>query len=87
MRKWLNAQRAKYRKGELSEEKITLPDKLGMIWNASEGRFLAALEDCREYYAKHGNLQIPLNMVGKSGVRLNYWISDRIRNHFVQAVF
>ena len=77
--------RTRHRKklGTLSQSQIDALDAIGMVWDATEGSFLAALDDRKEYYAEHGNLQFPLNMIGKSDVKLNYWVADcrrKLRN-------
>ncbi len=78
---WIRGQRGRYSVGKLSGERIQQLESIGMTWHAGEERFFGVLEDCRTYYAVHGDLHVPEDYVGKSGVKLSYWLSDRKRDY------
>ena len=74
--KFLLRMRQRKRLGTLSQNQIDALNAIGMVWNAQDERFYAALQDCKDFYAEHGHLQIPPKTVGKSGVKRNYWLAD-----------
>ncbi len=78
---WIRVLRTRYQAGALPQDRIEKLEAAGMVWRVSEERFLNALEDCRIYYAVHGDLHVPEDYVGKSGVKLSYWLSDRRRDY------
>ncbi|MBR5090271.1 MAG: Helicase associated domain protein [Ruminiclostridium sp.] len=78
---WVRGLRSRYHAGIVPKEQIERLTSLGMIWDVLEAQFTSALQDCRDYYAEHGNLNIPIDVVGSSGVKLNYWISDCRRKY------
>ncbi len=78
---WIRVLRTRYQAGVLPQDRIEKLEAAGMVWRVSEERFLNALEDCRIYYAVHGDLHVPEDYVGKSGVKLSYWLSDRRRDY------
>ncbi len=78
---WIRGQRGRYSTGKLSRERTQQLEAIGMTWHAGEERFFGVLEDCRTYYAVHGDLHVPEDYVGKSGVKLSYWLSDRRRDY------
>ena len=78
---WIRGLRGRYHAGIIPKEQIERLAPLGMIWDVLETQFTNALQDCRDYYAEHGNLNIPIDVVGSSGVKLNYWISDCRRKY------
>lgn len=78
---WIRSVRGRYSAGRLSPERVRKLEQIGMAWRAGEERFFGVLEDCRNYYAAHGDLRVPEDYVGSSGVKLSYWLSDRRRDY------
>ena len=59
----------------LTDERIAMLNKLGMIWDQNRfpvGEKLSGL--CR-YYKEHRNLDIPAHYATKDGLRIGAWIS------------
>ena len=74
---WLERQRKAYVNGELSAEQIELLRSVGFIEICeAEDSWTVMFPAAKEYYAKHGDLLIPINYVTDSGLRLGYWISN-----------
>ena len=69
---WLIRQRRKYRDGELEQDRIDKLTALGMIWNLDEvwERYFDAAQ---KYYAKFGDLDIPIKYVTDDGLNLGQW--------------
>ena len=63
----------------LTEERIAALDEIGMVWDVPDmlwGRNYAA---AKEYYAEHGNLDVPISYVTADGFKLGLWLSN-LRN-------
>ena len=69
---WLIRQRRKYRDGELEQDRIDKLTALGMVWDLDEvwERYFDAAQ---EYYAKFGDLDIPIKYVTDDGLNLGQW--------------
>ncbi len=84
--KWLSEQRL-IRKGKrkgksLTDEQIKRLDSIGMRWDKGENvKWINQFEDVKEYYAIHGNFDIPVDYVSKHGKKLADWII-RQRNYY-----
>lgn len=82
---WVTAQRKKFREGELSSERITRLESIGMDWLTSVER---DWEDnyarAEKYYRTHGRLtDMPCTYVDEEGVPLGRWLW-RIKTHKVK---
>lgn len=73
---WINTQRASYRKGTLSQEKIELLENIEMDWNPSNTQWKEVYNLACEYYKKNNSLFIPIDYEIK-GVKLGLWISNQ----------
>ena len=62
----------------LTDERITMLNKLGMIWDKIDFQWERNYQACVEYYEKHRNLDIPANYTTADGLRVGAWIR-RIR--------
>ena len=86
---WLAEQRQIHRgnrKGRsLTEEKIQKLDLLNMKWRSSvESGWDRGLSQAKEYFAEHGNLDVPASYVSTSGYRLGVWLS-RCRTKYLKG--
>ncbi len=77
--KWLYTQRKIYRgeeKGEsLTQEQIQKLEAVGMDWRTSaEKAWDEKYAEVKEYFEKHGNVDIPSNFVSKNGDNLFVWL-------------
>lgn len=58
---WIANQRKSFKKAKLSKEQIGLLESVGMVWDTSkkaESDWFKYYEVAKEYYEKHGNLDI-----------------------------
>ena len=59
----------------LTDERIAMLDKLGMIWDKLDYQWEKNYQACVEYYKEHRNLDIPAHYATKEGLRIGAWIS------------
>ena len=72
---WLKNQRAVYLKGELSPDKIQRLEAIGMEWDGRNDRqWRQAYEAARQYFQKHGDLEVPYDYTTPDGLRLGQWV-------------
>ena len=75
---WILTQRRVYtgeKYGVLGEERIRKLEKIGMIWDSYRDlSWERYYREARKYYEEHGNLNITVNEVTESGIRLGAWI-------------
>ena len=62
----------------LTDERIAMLNKLGMIWDKIDFQWEKNYQACVEYYEKHRNLDIPAGYTTAEGLRVGAWIR-RIR--------
>lgn len=58
----------------ITPERIKQLDSLGMIWNVSDNTWIRNMEVLREYYANHGNLNLPYDYSTEDGVNISKWL-------------
>ena len=78
--RWI-AQLRSYRKNGiqsayLTEERIALLDRIGMVWDVPDYLFEKNYTLCLEYYRTNGDLNIPTGYVAQDGTRLGAWIHN-----------
>ena len=59
----------------LTDERIAMLNKLGMIWDKIDFQWEKNYQACVEYYKEHRNLDIPAHYATKEGLRIGAWIS------------
>ena len=77
---WLVLQRKKRREGLLPAEQIAQLEQIGMTWER-EDDWEERLMQARDYYSRHGNLDIPVGYVTEDGTALGAWYRS-IRNKY-----
>ena len=77
--KWLKGIRARRKDNRVPEYQILRLDSIGMVWDKLSYDFQVTVMECVRYFEEHGDLNIPLDYVSKSGIKLNYWIADKRR--------
>ena len=71
----LRTARRSGRKGYyLTDERIAMLDKLGMIWDKLDYQWEKNYQACVEYYVKNNNLDIPAGYTTAEGLRVGAWI-------------
>lgn len=82
--KWINAQRANYKNGKLSAEKIRLLESIGMKWSLQSLAWEKYFNLAKLYYEQNGNLNVPQNYVIKNendNINLGIWISTQRKTY------
>ena len=78
---WLQIQRqirSGKRAGSLTQQQIERLDSIGMRWdNYSDWAWTKGYEEAAQYYAKHGNLMVPVEWKTKDEFPLGNWISNK----------
>ena len=78
---WLQIQRqvrSGKRAGSLTQQQIERLDSIGMRWdNYSNLAWTKGYEEATRYYAKHGNLMVPVEWRSKDEFPLGNWISNK----------
>ena len=75
---WVRLQRSNYEAGKLSEEQIARLESIGMNWlSRFDQMWENGLAEAKEYFAEHGNLNVPTSYVSPSGFKLGAWICNR----------
>lgn len=75
--RWI-AQLRSYRKngiqsGYLTEERVALLERIGMVWDVPDYLFEKNYALCLEYYRTHGNLDMSSRYIAEDGTRLGAW--------------
>lgn len=68
-------------RGKLTDEQIARLDRIGMAWDADEGRWQIGYAAALQYSREHGNLNVPFSYETKDGYRLGLWISLKRRQY------
>ncbi len=76
--RWI-AQLRSYRKngiqsGYLTEERVALLERIGMVWDVPDYLFEKNYALCLEYYRTHGNLDMSSRYIAEDGTRLGAWV-------------
>lgn len=78
---WLQIQRqvrSGKRVGSLTQQQIERLDSIGMRWdNYSDLAWTKGYEEATQYYARHGNLMVPVEWKTKDEFPLGNWISNK----------
>lgn len=79
---WIGMQRRGYKKGTLSQEKIDMLEKYGMVWRVPKkeplsGTWIIYYNAAANYFKEHGNLDMPADLIPIAGkkVSLKNWLS------------
>ena len=78
---WISTQRRQYKRGKLSKEKISLLEKIEMVWSVYDIQWYEYYNASVEYYNKNGNLLVPLRYKTTSNIKLGSWISHQRRSY------
>ena len=74
--RWLAIQRKYKQEGKLSEERIALLDKLGMVWFSGD-KWEKGFKYAEAYFKEHGNLLVKKEYVSRDGYQLGTWIANQ----------
>ena len=91
LKKWLSNQRAYARKRTLSDEKIRLLNEIHALdpydsKSSTRGKrwekWLSVYQECKNYYAIHGNTRGIGNQQSENGVNLRFWVINQKRLYY-----
>lgn len=77
---WIFTQRKVYageKYGSLNEYRIKKLEAVGMVWDSMRDlSWERNYQEAKAYFEENGNLQVPIDYVTDSGIRLGAWISN-----------
>ena len=79
--RWIGTQRYNYKVNILSNEKISLLEDIGMVWNVIDYQWNKMYDLAIDYYNKYGNLLIPDKYTTTDNTHLGSWIGKQ-RKHY-----
>lgn len=56
--KWIKTLRYRYKRGELCDDYIEMLEKIGMVWDGVEGKWMKKYNALKKYYIQFGNIKI-----------------------------
>ena len=71
---WINQQRKFYTRGKLSEQRVSLLEEIGFVFDTSEARWWEFYEELCDYKEKHGDTLVPSNTV-EGHRNLGNWVN------------
>lgn len=77
--RWIGTQRYNYKECNLSEEKISLLEKIGMIWSVHDYEWMKMYDLAAAYYRDKGDLLVPNNYKTKDNISLGAWVGHQRR--------
>ncbi|MBO4616395.1 MAG: helicase associated domain-containing protein [Lachnospiraceae bacterium] len=75
--RWVATQRSNYKEGIISEKKIELLERIGMIWSVYEYEWMQMYDLAVIYHKENGNLLVPQSYRTKENAFLGAWISHQ----------
>ena len=73
---WVNDQRWKYRKGNLSSNRIKRLNHIGFVWELHKTNWEEMFEALNEYKENHGDCNVPYDWV-ENNLRLGIWVTEQ----------
>ena len=76
---WIQTQRkvhAGKTAGSLTPERTQMLEKIGMIWEVSDYKWEAAIEELQKYHDQYGNVDVKARYVTEDGWALGKWVSN-----------
>lgn len=81
---WIKQQRKNYFKNILSEDKVFLLEKIGMVWSVPDSEWQYGYNKALDYYHTFGNLDVPVNYKCNDDYPLGKWIQWK-RSAYVEG--
>jgi hypothetical protein len=79
---WVNVQRGSFRRGELSNERISRLEAFpGWSWNPHDEQWEEAFVGLISFVDQEGHSRVPVDHIDESGFKLGRWLSTQ-RNNF-----
>ncbi|MFT0182793.1 Helicase associated domain protein [Pseudomonas benzopyrenica] len=74
---WVGNQRARYRDGQMDQQRIELLNQLGFVWEMFGAAFDQGLQHLEQFKAAHGHCDVPIAYVTGDGYKLGRWCSNQ----------
>ena len=71
---WIGHQRRLYHENKMSDKKIGLLNKIGMVWSLSDYEWLKMYDLAANYYGINGNLFVPKGYRTEDNILLGAWV-------------
>jgi hypothetical protein len=79
--RWISKQRAKYRHGQLSKDKVERLESLkGWLWDRYEDQWNSSYRELESFVKARGHVRVPRSY-RRNGIRLESWIIIQRANH------
>lgn len=75
--RWLHTQRARYKNGKLSKERVERLESIGFKWSIHEAFWEKGYNHAVDYAEKHGNLSVPQDFICEDGFKLKIWLKNQ----------
>jgi superfamily II DNA or RNA helicase len=83
--RWLNDQRVRKSRNQLSTERIKRLEQIGIVWNVPEVRWEQRLIELKVFYEQYGHFNVPKSF--KEYPKLKNWVSTLRKNKPSQEKF
>ncbi|MDH4764097.1 Helicase associated domain protein [Pseudomonas sp. CBMAI 2609] len=74
---WVGNQRARYRDGQMDQQRIELLNQPGFVWEVFGAAFDHGLQHLEQFKAEHGHCDVPIAYVSPDGYKLGRWCSNQ----------
>ena len=74
---WVQGLRIQKKMGRLQRDKVAFLDKLGMVWDVPDKKWVLAFEELKTYVCDHGDALVPHSHVTANRFRLGCWVSKQ----------
>lgn len=74
---WVGNQRARYRDGQMDEQRFRILNQLGFVWEMFGAAFDQGLQHLEHFKTQHGHCDVPIAYVTTDGYRLGRWCSNQ----------
>jgi Uncharacterized protein conserved in bacteria len=78
---WIARQRRKFNSkknyNDIELEKIKKLNSINMVWNPYSTKWSNKYKIAKEYFDKHGHLNIPIDYITEEGIKLGMWIGSQ----------
>lgn len=71
---WISNQRTRRKNGRMTDEQQKRLETIGMQWDRQSSRWQTGYEHAREYFVRHGGLDVPSKYVCEDGYTLSNWL-------------
>ncbi|MEC4565384.1 Helicase associated domain protein [Paenibacillus sp. CMAA1739] len=77
---WVHDQRKKYKRGELTQERIDRLELIGFLWEVLDLRWKKGFNELQNFKMKHGHVDVPLRY-RINDFNLGQWVQDQRKKY------